>query len=132
MSLFRPNGNAGGAHNAASFTDLMASLMVVFVLLFVATVNNAQAKRQQLRGDLLQALRTKLEASGLDSGAIRQDANDPYAIVVVMPNDLLFDKDSTHVTSSGLAYLTQVAPTLVGVLCSAEMRPNIQSVVVEG
>lgn len=117
---------------AASFTDLMASLMVVFVLLFIATVNNAKAKRQQIRSDLLNTLRKELQSSGLDSTAITQDKSDPYAIVVIMPQDLLFDRDSARVKMKGEDYLRRVTPTIVGVLCSKRMRQNIQSVVVEG
>jgi outer membrane protein OmpA-like peptidoglycan-associated protein len=110
----------------------MASLMVIFVLLFVAAVNNAKAWREKVRGDLIQMLRAKLQASGLDSSAIRQDRTDPYAIIVVMPQDLLFDKDSVRVKAAGLVYLQQVTPTIAGVLCEGRMRQSIQSVLVEG
>lgn len=128
-------GDEGGGHSshmAASFTDLMASLMVIFVLLFVATVNNASASREKVQGDLLQSLREQLAAKGLDSNAIRRDERDPYAIVIVMPDSLLFERDSARVRDGGQRYLTDVTPTLSGILCSGPMQGHIDNVVVEG
>lgn len=121
-----------GGHAAASFTDLMASLMVVFILLFVATVNNATASRTVVQNRLLESLRAELTAKGLDTTTIRQDDRDPYAIVIVMPDSLLFDRDSWQVRRGGEEYLTGVMPTLSSILCAADMAPNIDNVVVEG
>ena len=53
MSRTGPRGRGPGggdgphsSHMASSFTDLMASLMVIFILLFVATLSNAAKKRE--------------------------------------------------------------------------------------
>lgn len=121
-----------GSHMAASFTDLMTSLMVIFILLFVATVNNATAGRQKVQNDLLEALRGELKAKGLDSAAIRRDERDPYAIVIVMPDSLLFERDSARVRPVGQQYLSDVTPTLAGILCAPNMVDHIDNVVVEG
>jgi outer membrane protein OmpA-like peptidoglycan-associated protein len=117
---------------AASFTDLMTSLMVIFILLFVATVNNATAGRQKVQNDLLEALRGQLKAKGLDSAAIRRDERDPYAIVIVMPDSLLFERDSVRVRPVGQKYLSDVTPALAGILCAPRMEQHIDNVVVEG
>jgi len=117
---------------AASFTDLMTSLMVIFVLLFVATVNNASAGRQKIQSDLLKSLRDQLAAKGLDSASIKRDERDPYAIVIVMPDSLLFERDSSRVRSGGQQYLSDVTPTLASILCASDMSKHIDNVVVEG
>lgn len=119
-------------HTAASFTDLMASLMVIFVLLFVATVNNASASRTVVQNKLLESLRAKLTAKGLDTTSIRRDDRDPFAIVIVMPDSLLFDRDSYQVRNGGERYLDDVIPTLSEILCSSDMVENIDNVVVQG
>src|ERR1700733_14776649 len=80
------------SHMASSFTDLMASLMVIFILLFVATLSNAAKKRETTTEILLGALKSALANGGLDAGGIRKDDHDPYAVVIVMPDDLLFKK----------------------------------------
>lgn len=122
-----------GAHTASSFTDLMASLMVIFVLLFVASVNNATASRTVVQNRLLESLRAKLTARGLDTTTkIQRDDRDPYAIVIVMPDSLLFDRDSWLVRPGGQQYLQRIMPTLSGILCASDMAQNIDNVVVEG
>lgn len=121
-----------GGHTAASFTDLMASLMVIFVLLFVATVNNASANRTVVQNQLLESLRAKLAAKGLDTASIRRDDRDPFAIVVVMPDSLLFERDSSAVRPGGQEYIRDVMPSLSGILCGPQMSRNIDNVVVEG
>lgn len=122
----------GHGHVSASFTDLMASLMVIFVLLFVATVNNATAGRTVVQNLLLESLRAELAAKGLDTSAIRRDERDPFAIVIVMPDSLLFASNSAEVRTGGQAYLRDVIPTFAGILCSQEMKRGIDNVVVEG
>src|ERR1043166_2347556 len=132
MSDIDLEGEAFNGHSAASFTDLMASLMVIFVLLFVATVNNAAAKRTVLQNQLLESLRAKLTAKGLDTSSIRRDDRDPFAIVIVMPDSLLFASNSFDVRPGGQQYLQDVMPALAGILCDSEMSGNIDNIVVEG
>jgi len=122
-----------GDHSAASFVDLMASLMVIFILLFVAFVNNATVRQKSARASILDELRTRLTAHGrLHAEDIRQDEHDPYAIVIITPSDLLFERNIAQVTQAGQAYLSQVMPVLANVICSPELGPLVESVVVEG
>src|SRR5688572_30199308 len=105
----RKSGTSGGdgpqaSHMASSFTDLMASLMVIFILLFVATLSNAAKKRETTTEVLLGALKSALAAGGIDAGGIRKDDRDPYAVVIVMPEDLLFRRGDWTVEQNGQAY----------------------------
>jgi len=130
--------NAAGAdatpssHLASSFTDLMASLMVVFILLFVATLSNAAKKRETTTEVLLGALKSALAAGGMDAGGIHKDDRDPYAVVIVMPDDLLFRRGEAMMQERGQIYLDRMVPTLSRIVCSAEMNNKVASVVVEG
>jgi outer membrane protein OmpA-like peptidoglycan-associated protein len=117
---------------ASSFTDLMASLMVIFILLFVATLSNAAKRRETTTEILLGALKSALAAGGMDEGGIRKDDHDPYAVVIVMPEDLLFRRGEWIVEKNGQAYLRKMIPVLSGIVCSGELRNKVGSVVVEG
>lgn len=121
-----------GGHASASFTDLMASLMVIFILLFVATVNNASTSRTTIQNNLLESLRARLHSKELKPEDIHTDARDPYAVVIVMPSSLLFDRDSSRIRENGHTYLQSVIPSLAAILCSPELVRNIDNVVVEG
>lgn len=122
----------GTGHLAASFTDLMASLMVVFILLFVATVSNVAIKDQTVTEILLGALKAALSSGGLDAGGARQDPNDPSAVIIVMPEALLFQRGNWIVESRGAEYLGRMIPVLSSVVCGPDLRGQVGSVVVEG
>jgi outer membrane protein OmpA-like peptidoglycan-associated protein len=124
--------SGGSGHAAASFTDLMASLMVIFVLLFVAYVNNAAAKGKTAQDELLSTLKRRLTAIGISPDAVRRDERDKNAIVVIMPDSLLFQRGSKTVGQGGETVLREIMPLLATVLCEARVRSNIQTVVVEG
>src|SRR5262245_2003998 len=130
--------NEGGhsSHIASSFTDLMASLMVIFILLFMATITNAVIKRNTARETtiekLLGALKSALSAGGLDPGGVRQDERDPYAVIIVMPEDLLFKRGDSKVGPTGQQFLAKMIPVLSGTVCSGDLKNKIANVVVEG
>jgi outer membrane protein OmpA-like peptidoglycan-associated protein len=123
-------------HLASSFTDLMASLMVIFILLFVATVNNATKARQKKQDtvieQLLGALKSALAKGGLDSGGVRRDEKDPFAVVIVMPEELLFGRGDRSVQPDGQAFLAKMIPALSNLLCGSDLRTHVESIVVEG
>lgn len=145
--MSRPSGeenadDESGGHMAASFTDLMASLMVIFVLLFVATVNNQRQtekkKRDERRhtflSDLRDDLRKTLQRQGVDPTSITldNDAN-PFALLILMPDDLLgFELDKADVKPAGQAYLRRMVPALTETVCAKSNREKIEFVLVEG
>jgi outer membrane protein OmpA-like peptidoglycan-associated protein len=122
----------GSEHAAASFTDLMASLMVIFVLLFIAYVQNAASKGKSVQDNLLATLQERLRTVGISQESVRRDERDKNAIVVVMPDSVLFDRGKADLKGGGVQALNSLTPLLAGVLCDTVVRPNIQTVVVEG
>ena len=131
------SGNDGAhSHIASSFTDLMASLMVIFILLFMATLSNAVAIRNNARDTtietLLGALKSALAAGGMAEGGIRKDDRDPYAVVIVMPEDLLFKRGDWNVGDSGQRFLRIMIPLLSDIVCKGPLKTKVSNVVVEG
>lgn len=128
-------GAAGGGqsgHMAASFTDLMASMMVIFVLLFVAVVNNASAKRDLVVDELLKSLKQRIGETGLAQRIIDKDPKDPNAILIIMPDSLLFDRGRAEIKPVGLNDLQNFIPLVAGILCAPEVTARVSGIVVEG
>jgi outer membrane protein OmpA-like peptidoglycan-associated protein len=114
----------------------MTSLAVIFVLLLVASLHNAQQEAGDLRDDVRTALRGALarwphaEARRI---AVEADARDPLGLLVVVPEELLeFPFASARVPSAGQAFLRRFTPMLVDAACGPRFRPALASIVVEG
>ena len=116
---------------AASFTDLMASLMVIFILLFVVYSNNVARSKGSATESVLSALKAGLAQAGMDASRVEKDSRDPYAIVVVLPDSLLFDRGSYDVLDAGQRYLARFTPAFAGILCK-QLPGRIETVVVQG
>lgn len=123
---------AASHHLASSFTDLMTSLMVIFILLFVANLNNVAGARKVVQQSLLAELRAQLEKKHFTETEIQEDPKDPYAIVLIFPDSLLFDRGSSEVRESGARYLSELVPILSAVVCNQAQKDKIESLVVEG
>jgi chemotaxis protein MotB len=122
---------------ASSLTDLMTSLMVIFILLLVATLNNAGQGTQSVRRDLMRQLRHALSALGGPGGATRvtvsADPRDPLGLIIVVPRHLLdFAPGRATIPPGGDAFLDLFAPELAGVVCSPKFRGKLASVTIEG
>lgn len=118
-------------HMAASFTDLMASLVVVFILLFVVYSNNVARSKGTATQSVLDALKKGLAAAGMDASRVERDSRDPYAIVVVLPDSLLFERGSFKVMDAGRRYLNTFTPAFANILCN-QPPGRIETVVVQG
>lgn len=110
----------------------MASLLVIFVLLFVATLNAGSGRREVVQQELIKALQGQLETAGLDRRWVNRDGKDKNAVVIVFPDSLLFESTAETMTNSGVRMLRAAIPSVERTLCDAKFRPNIETVVVEG
>jgi outer membrane protein OmpA-like peptidoglycan-associated protein len=118
---------------SASFTDLMTSLAVIFILLLVAATNATVHQFQQEKGKstnerdrLIKQLQQVFP--GLD---VKADLHDPLGVIVVLPEGLLnFVKDKADIPDPGRQYLQTFIPKLARVTCSK--TDLVRSVVVEG
>jgi outer membrane protein OmpA-like peptidoglycan-associated protein len=126
-----------GSGLASSMTDLMTSLAVIFILLLVASLNNAQQEGEQTRNDILLKLQEKLSkelAEYKDKGfQLTNDPKDPLGLIIVVPEGLLnFEINRASIPAPGVEFLNRITPKLADTVCSEEFRPEMNSIVVEG
>lgn len=127
----------GSSSLASSLTDLMTSLMVIFILLLVATLNNAQQEGETTRNAILKKLQERLSgevAEYREQGfEIKNDPKDPLGLIVIVPDGLLnFAVNSSDIPSAGSEFLKKIVPKMAATLCSEEFRREIESTVIEG
>jgi chemotaxis protein MotB len=125
--------STAGDHISSSLTDLMTSLLVIFILLLVAKLNS-QAKRT---GRTVEYVARSLKAAQLFKAGekMRQDGD---VIVVVVPQELMSFKEAkaeqggADLSAPGKAYLRSTIPQLAAVVCGNDVRKYIDTIVVEG
>jgi outer membrane protein OmpA-like peptidoglycan-associated protein len=122
----------GGGATASSMTDIMASLVAVFVLLFVAAQNNRGQGVVSARDVLMRRLREALPAAGIDRAAIDSVPNDPSTVVIILPDSVLFDRGAAQMSPGGRNVVRTATPILARVLCEQETRRSLDQMVVEG
>jgi outer membrane protein OmpA-like peptidoglycan-associated protein len=123
--------NGSGA-TSSSMTDLLASLVAVFVLLFVAVQNNRIGDKKTARDALIRQLRGQLVTAGIDSAAVDSVPNDPATVVVVLPDSVLFERGESRMSEAGRTVVRTATPVLAGVLCADSVRVTLDQMVVEG
>ncbi len=127
------NGARGSTNLASSMTDLMTSLMVIFVLLLVATLNNASAEGENTRNLILDQLKIDLQDFAKKGVRVEKDPADPLGLLVLVPEGLLnFKLDSHDIPERGVQFLRDFSPRLAITACNPRYRKEISSSVVEG
>lgn len=116
-----------------SFTDLMTSLAVIFILLLCASLNNAQQEGETTRNSVLAEVQRAMKdfvAGGIE---VKSDPKDPLGLLVLVPEDLLaFPLDRADISPDGELFLQAFIPKLSRTLCSPRFVKEINSIVVEG
>jgi len=126
-------GRGTGDSLSSSLTDLMTSLMVIFILLLVATWHNAAAKGESTRNLILDQLSRELQQFAAKGVRVDKDPADPLGLLVIVPTGLLdFSKDSSDLPDLGNDFLLQFTPRLAATACSSTYKNEISSIVVEG
>ncbi len=120
-------------HLHSSLTDLMTSLMVIFILLLLVFVHRTASKDAVVTDILLKKLRHDLIPQGFNEKTIRPDPRDRNAILVIVPDRLMnFESGKSTLRPDGELFLKSYIPEFAKVLCSDEFRASIESIVVEG
>jgi outer membrane protein OmpA-like peptidoglycan-associated protein len=134
---------------ANSFTDLMTSLAVIFILLLVAAVGNQLVKAQATQAQIDKMMhqlaaqvrstedrRKKVLASlkaELPGASIEEDPNDPFGVLISEPHKLEnFTFDSARLPPDAPEFLDGFAPKLAQAVCSPPVYEEVNSVIVEG
>jgi flagellar motor protein MotB len=120
-------------HLSSSLTDLMTSLMVIFILLLLVFISHTASKDAALTDVLLKRLKQDLQPQGFSENSIRPDPRDRNAILVIVPGRLMnFELQKADLQPGGREFLKEHIPSLAEVLCSPEFRKSVDSIVVEG
>jgi chemotaxis protein MotB len=120
-------------HLSSSLTDLMTSLMVIFILLLLVFVHRTAGRNVAITDALLKTLQTDLVPQGFSTRDIQIDKKDRNAILVIVPDNLMnFELGQSTLKPEGEDFLRTRIPRLAEVLCGSEYRNNVESVVVEG
>jgi outer membrane protein OmpA-like peptidoglycan-associated protein len=118
---------------ASSLTDLMTSLAVIFILLLVGMLNNAQQEVKGIKSQVLTRLQNALKEFEKNGVRVTPDPKDPLALLVLVPEDLLnFAQNQAQIPPKGQQFLLNFIPKLVSTACSSDLRQGISSIVVEG
>lgn len=118
---------------ASSFTDLMTSLAVIFILLLCVTHNEAQQESETTRNSILLELKKELYEFVQKGVTINQDPHDPLALLILVPKGLLdFEVDQAEIPSKGIDFLRKFIPKLAYIVCDKRFKGDINSIVVEG
>ncbi len=111
----------------------MTSLMVIFILLLLVFLNKTAGANAVITDALLRKLQTDLKPQGFSPENIRRDKRDRYSILVIVPDNLMnFQSGKHELRPEGKAFLESRIPKLAEVLCGAEYRSDVDSIVVEG
>ncbi len=123
-------------HLSSSLTDLMTSLMVIFILLLLVFVQRTAGKDAAVAEVLLKRLKEELTDSQdrkFSNETFKQDGQDPNTILIVVPDRLMnFETGSSSLRSEGESFLGDFVPKFANIVCAVEFRSSVESVVVEG
>ena len=121
------------SYTAIGITDLMTSLAMVFILLFLAlitqTASEAQSELQENKEDVQAALRDHLRRLGLSLDA---DPRDPLTLMIVVPENLLtFEFGKSTLSPQADQFLAEAMPFYAAAVCGP-LRDKIDSLAIQG
>jgi chemotaxis protein MotB len=118
---------------ASSFTDLMTSLAVIFILLLCVTHNEAQQEGETTRDSILLELKNELKEFMQKGVKVEPDPKDPLALLILVPEGLMeFKFDRAEIPPAGKDFLRPFIPKLAKIVCDKRFKDDINSIVVEG
>lgn len=124
--------SATGHATGSSLTDMMASLMAIFVLLFVAAQNNRGAGIEASRDELIKQLKGELETAGINPAGIKSDPRDPNSILIILPDSSLFPRGSRQMLPGGRRIARQATPRIASLLCQHTRSFGVEQIIIEG
>lgn len=117
-------------HLSSSLTDLMTSLMVIFVLLLVSRLNNQAGWRAVAAAELEKRLQAQTTS---ERATVGRANDDPNTVVIELPETLIsFDTQEATLKPGGEEFLGAHVPAWAAIMCAPDILPNIDNIVVEG
>ena len=121
---------AAGSDLSHSFTDLMTSLAVIFILLLVATLNNSFSEGDAAIVDLRKEVTAELAKLNL---TLSQDPDDPYTHLINLDEEKVkFDSNKDILKPEGRVLIDNLFAVLAPKLCDERLYSKLESVIIEG
>ena len=109
-----------------SLVDLAISLMVIFILLFVATIHNMGKSTETAREQLMNAL----QGQEIDYDS---SSNDPFIVKSVIPDDKLqFMNNKADLLPAGKEFLDSFIVKEAQAVCHGTIKNKIQAIYIVG
>jgi flagellar motor protein MotB len=119
---------SGSSDLSHSFTDLMTSLMVIFILLLLVFLDKQASVNTTAAQSVARDLRQRLPGPN-----VRLDPKDPSIVIVTIPTSALnFLPNQYQLQPNGERFLQDEMPKIASVLCAGRYRSSIESIIVEG
>jgi outer membrane protein OmpA-like peptidoglycan-associated protein len=113
-----------------SFTDLMTSLAVIFILLLVASLNNAFSESDEAIKDLRKEVAEQLRELNL---TLTQDPDDPYTQIINLDEEKVkFALNRDALRPEGKELIGNLFSILTPKLCHESLYSKIESIIIEG
>lgn len=120
----------------SSMTDLMTSLMIIFILLLVVLFNNVGEKGKKVRDKMVQDLTSQnVEVTNsLQDLKISKSTNDPLSFVVNIDEQsgLKFESNKSDIMPQSREKLKSMYIDLLDYVCKPENKSHIDSIQIIG
>ena len=131
----KPQGGEGVSH---SLMDLMTSIAVIFILLFLVFIRNEHeeiAIRKRQTKTNIDKLFAKLNGELSADVEVEEDPEDRLTLLIVLrdePDILSFAYNRAEIREKGKAFLQRFIPRLSDIVCSEDAEDIIDSLIIEG
>lgn len=122
----------GGDNYTLSISDLMSSLLMIFVLAlsyFMLSYSQKTAvlvENEDKRQEVLTLLEEKLKSQGIEVKVVKDMG------ILRLPEGILFDPGEATLKPSGLKAISILAPSLKEVLHNPDYKDSIETIFIEG
>lgn len=115
-----------------SMTDLMVSLVFIFILLLVVFLNNAQSESEKLKSEIKEKLKQELVLKELlENKDILDDPEDPLSTIIRLhESKLQFPNGGNQLGNEGRLFLGEFFPKFISII--HPFKNDIESINIEG
>ena len=120
-----------------SFSDLMASILIIFILLFVFSIVNYQQSMSEAQQRIQELTSTRIKIiTRLQEAFEKQDINiaiDTKTGAIKLDETILFDTDKSELKPEGKKFLKKFIPIYLKILLEdEEIKKEISQIIIEG
>ena len=121
------------SHTTTGITDLMTSLVMVFILLFVASITQTSSEAQSALQESKEGVQAVLQDHFWRLGlSLEVDPRDPLTLMIVIPENLLtFEFGQSRLSAQADRFLEEAMPFYAKTVCGP-LRDTIDSLAIQG